>query len=273
MISFDIQDTDGLFEHVSDAIEKGRRAGMLSAGMRLVGVIQNELIPQAKPHPPEDQGAYKAAWHAEPTATGADVYNDSPHAPIIEYGARAANIKVGRKLIDALSEWIVRKGLAGKGRGSIQARAHADEVRSFAFAIAKSMQGFGRDLFRHNLRCACPGLLGDAESTPGVRVVEDAGRSRPIHAEPLHGLRNRREGPGTRTEDCGGRDRGRNTRRTEERRVSQYPTTSMISRRVSESLSSAAFTGPFGPRDPTLHRWRRTGAPSRSGRSPSISRR
>ncbi len=168
MISFDIQDTDGLFEHVSDAIEKGRRAGMLSAGMRLVGVIQNELIPQAKPHPPEDQGAYKAAWHAEPTATGADVYNDSPHAPIIEYGARAANIKVGRKLIDALSEWIVRKGLAGKGRGSIQARAHADEVRSFAFAIAKSMQGFGMN------RSGPPGIFNYSDPRGGLRIAEKA---------------------------------------------------------------------------------------------------
>jgi hypothetical protein len=168
VITFDINDTDGMFKHFSTAIEKGRRAGMLSAGMRLVGVIQNELIPQAKPYAPEDQGAYKGAWHAEPTADGADVYNDSPHAPIIEYGARASRIKVGRKLIDALSEWIVRKGLAGKGRGSIQVRAEADEVRSFAFAIAKSMQGFGDN------RSGPPGIFNANDPRGGLRIAEKA---------------------------------------------------------------------------------------------------
>ena len=55
MISVELKDTDRLMDEVAKRIARARRAGALSAGMRLVGVIQNELIPAEKPQP-VDQG-------------------------------------------------------------------------------------------------------------------------------------------------------------------------------------------------------------------------
>lgn len=111
-----------------DAAEKG----LLSAAARLVAHIQTVTIPQADPQP-VDRGMYKAGWRYKAIKGGAEVYNTTPQAPIIEYGAKAANIKVGRKMIDALAQWVRRKGIAKDER----------EARQIAFAIAFTMKKKG----------------------------------------------------------------------------------------------------------------------------------
>ncbi len=144
MISFTLKEAaDGkLTRHLSERMKAGVRNGMLSGGQRLVGIIQNELIPAEDP-PPIDQRAYVAGWHAEPLDEGAVVYNDVPYAGVIEHGVRGENVKIGRAMISALAEWVVRKGFLGKGPGSIGARAQEDEAQDAAWAIAKSMQKRG----------------------------------------------------------------------------------------------------------------------------------
>ena len=142
MIRVEIKDSRVVTDAVREAVRRAGRLGTLSAAARLVQVIKSRLIPAEDP-PPVDQRAYSNAWDFEPTATGARVYNDSPHAPVIEYGARAENVKVGRAMIDALAEWAVRKGLVGRGRGSIQARSAEQEAQSFAWAVATNMRKRG----------------------------------------------------------------------------------------------------------------------------------
>jgi hypothetical protein len=141
MLTFKIEDAEQLTDHLQKEINAAGRRGALSAAHRLVGVIVNELIPNENPQP-VDQGAYRAGWHAEQTPRGADVFNDAPHAPIIEFGARPENIKIGRKMIEALAEWVVRKGLITV-EGNIQDTATGQDAIRYAWMIAMSMKKRG----------------------------------------------------------------------------------------------------------------------------------
>jgi hypothetical protein len=120
------------------ALEGRQRAaakrGLLSAAKRMVGIIVNEVIP-AEPRVPVDRGIYRGAWKATPTEDGAILYNDSPHGVIVEEGARAENIRPGRAMLDALTEWVIRKRIGGTGSQV--------EARRIAWAIVKSMQKHG----------------------------------------------------------------------------------------------------------------------------------
>lgn len=142
MLTFRIEDAGKLTEHVRKEVNAAAKRGALSAALRMVGVIQNELIPAEDPQP-VDQGAYRAGWHAEQTPEGAVLYNDAPHAPIIEHGARAENIKIGRAMIEALAEWVVRKGLVTGARTNIQDSALEDDAQRYAWMIAMSMKKRG----------------------------------------------------------------------------------------------------------------------------------
>jgi len=163
VIRVEIKDAHLAVDAVADKIRLAKERGVLSAAQRLVQVIKAEIVPNQE-RPPVDQGAYLAGFDAEPTREGADVFNTAPHAPIIEYGARAENIKVGRKMIQALSEWVVRKGLLGRGRGSVQERAQNDEAQRMAWAIAQSMKK--RGIFNPN-------------GQEGLRIMEQAARRLP----------------------------------------------------------------------------------------------
>jgi hypothetical protein len=123
-----------------------------------VGVIQNEIIPAENPQP-VDRGAYRAGWRAEATPDGAQVINTNPVAGIIEHGARAENIKVGKKVIDALAEWVARKGLAGKASTRAARQERMVRARGIAWAIVMTMKK--RGIFNRN-------------GSQGLRVAEKA---------------------------------------------------------------------------------------------------
>lgn len=139
MPTFDLSQSEQLKRWLDEGIKRGVMKGLLSTAQRTVGVIQNEIIPSEKPSPVFDDH-YRQGWHAEATERGADIYNDMPYASVIENGARAENVKIGTKMIDALTEWVRRKGLAGANKNSPKTTANA---RQIAWAIARSMQGTG----------------------------------------------------------------------------------------------------------------------------------
>lgn len=103
-------DPQKLAEAVQKASQKAMDRAVLSTAQRVVQHIQVVIIP-GQPRQPVDRGVYKAAWRAKAVKGGAIVYNSSPQAPLIEYGVRATNVKIGRKMIKALAEWARRKGL------------------------------------------------------------------------------------------------------------------------------------------------------------------
>lgn len=117
-------------------MKKGHREagirGVQSAALRLVQRIQTEIIPSVTPQP-VDRGLFRAGWRFTFMPDGALILNVEPHAPFIEFGVRSANVKIGRKMIAALTEWVVRKRLAAPGKDAVSA----------AWAIAKAAKRKG----------------------------------------------------------------------------------------------------------------------------------
>lgn len=123
---------DPAFEaFVSEVVMDKIREGLIAGAVRVQGIILNEVIP-AEERQPVDRGAYRAGFRVEPTDDGADIINTSPHAPFIEFGVRAENVKTGPAMVKALEEWVVRKGIATR-----------EEAASVAYAIAVSMKRKG----------------------------------------------------------------------------------------------------------------------------------
>jgi len=106
--------------------------GLYSAAVRTVAHIQTVVIP-SEPRVPVDRGLYRAGWRAVRIPEGAMVINTVPHAVIIEYGVKAENVRAGRKMLDALADWVRRKGLEKSETGA----------RRVAYAIAMSMKRKG----------------------------------------------------------------------------------------------------------------------------------
>ncbi len=106
--------------------------GLVAAGARGLQVIIVEIIPKRVPQP-VDRGVYRAGWKLRIGPDYVEIYNDETVAPIIEDGARASNIKIGRALLEALVKWALRKGLAGDEK----------EALRVAWGIARNMQKKG----------------------------------------------------------------------------------------------------------------------------------
>ena len=136
---YTLNDADKWLTVVSEDMRKAGMLGLYSAALRTVAYIQTDVIPNTKPHAPVDTHAYAAAWKARRTPHGANVENTSPYATIIEDGARPG-FHVGRKMVDAIAEWVLRKGLQpnGQGRdaGGRFVKVTAEGARQIAWAIA-----------------------------------------------------------------------------------------------------------------------------------------
>lgn len=132
-------------QNLSDDMREAALRGVQSAALRLLQHVQVTVIPATKDErtgmgPPVDRGAYRASWRKRNVSNGAVVESTLPYASIIEFGARPENVKIGREMIDALTEWVIRKGLAGKSDSSVEFRSQA---RNIAWAIAVSMKKAG----------------------------------------------------------------------------------------------------------------------------------
>jgi len=149
--TFDALDPGKLAAYLNGQLRDRTRRGIYSAAVLTHQEIVVRLIPGEKP-PPVDRGAYRAGWRVEMTEEGADIVNKVPQAAIIELGVRAANVKPGKAMIDALAEWARRKGLLGKG-----VRRDDPQLRGVAWAIATAMRK-GKGIFvragREGLRIA-----------------------------------------------------------------------------------------------------------------------
>lgn len=118
-------------EELGKRWRKAAILGLQSAAARGVQDIITRIIPSRTPQP-VDRGIYRAGWRFYPAPDGAVIECFEPHAVFIEDGVRAGNVKIGRAMIRALAEWVVRKGIVG-----------ADEAESAAWAIAKAMKRRG----------------------------------------------------------------------------------------------------------------------------------
>ena len=129
--SVDLAQAGAMMKNLGDSLRSGAILGLHSAAYHGLNEILTRIIPSRSPQP-VDRGLYRAGWRVVTYSDGADIENNEPHAAFIEFGVRAQNVRIGRKMIEALTEWVVRKGLA----------TPADAVQR-AWAIARSMQKRG----------------------------------------------------------------------------------------------------------------------------------
>lgn len=120
------------FEGLKAEMKAAAFRGLVSAGARGLQVLIVEIIPKRVPQP-VDRGTYRAGWKLRIGPDYVEIYNDEVVAPIIEDGARASNIKVGRAMLQALASWAMRKGLAGDPKDAMR----------IAWGIARTMQKKG----------------------------------------------------------------------------------------------------------------------------------
>jgi hypothetical protein len=135
-------------QHLTEELHEAAIRGMQSAGLRLLQHIQVTVIPSTRDErtgmgPPVDRGAYRASWRKRDVSNGSVVESTLPYASIIELGARPENVKIGKAMIDALTDWVIRKGLAGKRPGNDSSGEYRSQARNIAWAIAVSMKKAG----------------------------------------------------------------------------------------------------------------------------------
>ncbi len=152
MKTYKLNQADELVKSMTKDMQQAAVRALLSAGHRVVERIVTSIIPNTDPQP-VDRGVYRAAWRVRQTPGKLEVVvtNDSPHAGFIEEGVKAGRVKISRKMIDALTEWVLRKGIVQKARGDdgIQrkrrspTKADRTKARGIAWAIAKRMKQRG----------------------------------------------------------------------------------------------------------------------------------
>lgn len=112
-------------------IREAAKRGLLSAAHRGVQDIVGRIVPGLSPMP-IDRGIMNAGWRAVAIPDGAAIENQVHHAIFVDQGVKAENVRISKAMIDALAEWVQRKGIAP-----------AAEARGVAWAIAKSMKANG----------------------------------------------------------------------------------------------------------------------------------
>lgn len=153
---------EALPERITEELNKA----LVKSAMRGVQMIVSRIIPSRSPQP-VDRGVYRAGWHWRKMATNtsssisAFIENNEKHAQFIEYGVRAENVKVGRQMIDALTEWVIRKGIA----------EDADEARGIAFAIANNMKT--RGIFNKFAEGNGLHILGELVEGPIQKIMKE----------------------------------------------------------------------------------------------------
>ena len=147
MATFTIEESDKFLNAIAVTMREASMRGLQSAALRTVNHIVTVTIPAIIPEP-TSRGIYKAAWHVEPLPNGYMVVNSLAHAIFIEYGVRAENVKIGRKLIESLTEWVRAKNIGAtvtttkSGLRKVK-KATVEEATSIAWAIAKTMKKRG----------------------------------------------------------------------------------------------------------------------------------
>lgn len=128
----DLKDVGRYFDRLKKRHKEAALRGLVSAANRGVNTIISQIIPGRSPQP-VDRGIYRAGWKVESDSNSATIFNPEVHAAFIEYGVRGGNVKIGFMMINALAEWVVRKGIA----------TDPAKARGIAWAIATKMKQRG----------------------------------------------------------------------------------------------------------------------------------
>ena len=100
--------------------QRAMRIAVQLHGHRVVVLVIESISPE-----PTDIGTYKRTRYIEDTDEGVIIYNNSPHAAVLEGGRRKGAKPPPVKVI---AEWVFHKGIADR-----------KDARGIAFAIARSI--------------------------------------------------------------------------------------------------------------------------------------
>ena len=123
-----------VLEDMPKEVEGAVVRGLRSAALRGVGFVTEE-IDATSPYPPNNFGTLRSSTHWAPLKNGAQVYNDAPHFPFMEYGTRPHMPPIA-----PLIQWATRKFGVDEG-----------EATAIAWAVAKKIAREGiapRGFFR-----------------------------------------------------------------------------------------------------------------------------
>ena len=151
-MNIDIKDHVEFSRFLKQGIEKSLHNALMSTATRMVSAINTEIIPRIRPYPPVDRGLFRGGFRVKSlTKAKVLILNAVPHAPFVEYGVRAENIKPGRAMITALTAWVRRKGIGAKSssiirKGTPNQRLNKPDIATatgIAWAIATKMKKKG----------------------------------------------------------------------------------------------------------------------------------
>jgi hypothetical protein len=141
-----------LLEDMPKELEGAVVRGLRSAALRGVGFVTEE-IDASKPYPPVNFGQLRQSTKWAPLPKGAQVFNDAPHFPFMEYGTRPHFPPVAPLIV-----WATRKFGVDEAEAEAIAWAVAKKIAKegieprgfFARGIAR-MQAITTDEISHEL--------------------------------------------------------------------------------------------------------------------------
>lgn len=116
------------------AFDDMERRDAVKRGLYLAALIGEGIVSAATP---VDKGQAKNAWTAVPTGYGAELFNDAPHAGILELGSRPH-----RPPLEPILRWVVRK--FGTGKKSFNDWSEIDShLFGIAVAVVRNIEAHG----------------------------------------------------------------------------------------------------------------------------------
>ncbi len=150
MKTFSLHDSVGIHKELTGWLKGAGLVALTASAHRIVEKIITDIIPNTSPSP-VDRGAYRAAWRVRDMDDGSVIENVSKHGPFVDLGVPGARVRVGKKMIVALTAWVIRKGMVGSSSVKTKRRrvsaSDKKQAVGIAWAIAKSMQKNG--IFNH----------------------------------------------------------------------------------------------------------------------------
>lgn len=134
-------------DRIAQANREAALRGVRAAAFRIQQLIITETIPRTIPQP-VDRGLFRAGWAVDLIDNGARLRNWVPWAAFIEYGVNPKKVKIGRAMIEALAEWVRRKGIGGttkntQGGPVLVTKPGVQQAMAIAWAIATNMKKTG----------------------------------------------------------------------------------------------------------------------------------
>lgn len=143
-------------KRAKERVRRASQQAVVLAANRVIVEIQTVIVPSfPDKERPVNKNNYVRGWRWRKTGRGALIYNLTlgGYGAFIEYGVRGKNVKISKKMIDALSEWIKDKGIGAtahvSSKGKVTMRPPSEMVRrQMALQMARKMRG--RGIFNRN---------------------------------------------------------------------------------------------------------------------------